>query len=371
MIDVICIGAINYDYMFHCDVEDLEITSDGDEKLSNAISSVEADIYELVGKGKKYTTQIGGSAFITLKVVKYILKDAKVAYVGACGTPNEFDLTYGKSNDIEAELSHLDNKEWLFTTEEQETDIINRTIAKSVVRLHNHSRNCIKIAPCANNTLLGRILKQEEETGKSFAEYLSGAKWIHLSSLSDFEQFERIMQYVIKAKSLNPDLKVSMDPGIEYVTVWRERLQPLVCYADYIFLNRSEKGNIGLNAECEDTLLSNLKDYFTKYNSEVSRTLIVKYEDRHDLICFDGEDTKTTTLYHKKLEDNELNNDTGAGDSLAGGVIAGMVSANMSGCIEDAIPVGVLAAKGRMISFDYENPYMNIQKLTDEYFTQK
>ena len=148
-LDVICIGAINYDYMFHCTGEDLIISEKnaGDERLSNPISDVEDDILELVMKNKEYTTQIGGSAFITLKVVKSIFPQLAVAYTGVCGTPNSFDLRYGKSNDLDAELAHLDNREWLFTTRERFEDPYSRAIAKSVVRLYNHTRNCIKIAP--------------------------------------------------------------------------------------------------------------------------------------------------------------------------------------------------------------------------------
>ena len=57
-LDVICIGAINYDYMFHCTGLDLVETSagGGDENLSNPISDVENDIQELAIKGKEYTT---------------------------------------------------------------------------------------------------------------------------------------------------------------------------------------------------------------------------------------------------------------------------------------------------------------------------
>ena len=103
-LDVICIGAINYDYMFHCTGLDLVETSagGGDENLSNPISDVENDIQELAIKGKEYTTQIGGSAFITLKVAKHILPNLQVAYVGVCGTPSPFDLRFGKTNDIDA-----------------------------------------------------------------------------------------------------------------------------------------------------------------------------------------------------------------------------------------------------------------------------
>ena len=36
-----------------------------------------------------------------------------------CGTPSPFDLRFGKTNDIDAELAHLDNRDWLFTTRER------------------------------------------------------------------------------------------------------------------------------------------------------------------------------------------------------------------------------------------------------------
>ena len=130
-------------------------------------------------RDREYTTQIGGSAFITLKVAKHILPNLQVAYVGVCGTPSPFDLRFGKTNDIDAELAHLDNRDWLFTTRERFDDPYSKSIAKSIVRLYNHTRNCIKIAPCANNTLLDRIQEQEARTGTTLAEYLAQARWIH------------------------------------------------------------------------------------------------------------------------------------------------------------------------------------------------
>lgn len=368
-LDVICIGAINYDYMFHCTGLDLVMNNKStDENLSNPISDVEDDILELVQKNKEYTTQIGGSAFITLKVIKHILPKLNVAYTGVCGTPNSFDLRYGKSNNVEQELSHLDNRDWLFTTRERFEDPYHKAIAKSIVRLYNHSRNCIKIAPCANNTLLERIQEQEEQTGHSFAEYLSQARWIHLSSLSDFTQFEAIMQYVIKAKKRNPSLKVSMDPGSEYTSVWRERLQPLINYADFIFLNKSEKRNLGLQARSARPLYQNLCDYFTAVNPSPERTLIIKYDDRHELLHFENGKACIRTVRHQKLYQYQMNNDTGAGDSFAGGFISGMLDDRLNSDLAGPIRLGVLAARGRMISFDYENPYLNIQKLTDAFF---
>ena len=369
-LDIICIGAINYDYMFHCTGLDLVETSagGGDENLSNPISDVENDIQELAIKGKEYTTQIGGSAFITLKVAKHILPNLQVAYVGVCGTPSPFDLRFGKTNDIDAELAHLDNRDWLFTTRERFDDPYSKAIAKSIVRLYNHTRNCIKIAPCANNTLLDRIHEQEARTGTTLAEYLAQARWIHLSSLSDFDQFEAIMQSVIQAKHLNPAMKVSMDPGFEYTSLRRERLQPLIAYADYVFLNKSEKEKLGFNARSARPLYANLCEYFSAINPDPTRTLIVKHDDRHELIHFKDGVCQIRTVRHKKLYQYQLNNDTGAGDSFAGGFISGMLDDRLNSDIAEPIQLGVLAAKGRMRSFDYENPYLNIQKLTGCFF---
>jgi sugar/nucleoside kinase (ribokinase family) len=235
------------------------------------------------------------------------------------------------------------------------------------VRLHNHSRNCIKIAPCANNTLLERILEQEQKQPGSFVEYLSRARWIHLSSLSDFNQFEAIMQYVAEARRRNPEIRVSMDPGFEYTSVWRTRLQPLVSEVDYIFLNKAEKKNLGLNPPSQRELYANLAAYFSAINPDPGRTLIIKYDDRHELLSFEDGKCRIRTVRHRKLYNYQLNNDTGAGDSFAGGFISGMLFDRLNQDIAGPIQMGVVAAKGRMQSFDYENPYANIQRFTGRF----
>lgn len=81
-------------------------------------------------------------------------------------------------------------------------------------------------------------------------------------------------------------MKVSMDPGFEYTSLRRERLQPLIAYADYVFLNKSEKKNLGFNARSARPLYANLCEYFSAINPDPTRTLIVKHDDRHELIHF-------------------------------------------------------------------------------------
>ena len=192
-----------------------------------------------------------------------------------------------------------------------------------------------------------------------------------MSSLSDFTQFEAIMEHVIEAKKLNKDLKVSMDPGFEYTSVWRDRLQKLIRYVDYVFLNKSEKNNLGLNVDTSFELYQNICEYFTSDGVFSNSKLIVKYDDRHEILSFANGKTEVRTVRHQKLFNFQLNNDTGAGDSFAGGFVAGMMVEDLNSDVEGPIQLGVLAAKGRMTSFDYENPYLKIQNLTDAFFANR
>ena len=179
------------------------------------------------------------------------------------------------------------------------------------------------------------------------------------------------MEYVIQAKKINKDLKISMDPGFEYTSVWRERLQRLICHVDYVFLNKSEKNNLGLNENNSFLLYQNICEYFTSNGVYSNSKLIVKYDDRHEILSFANGKTEIRTVRHQKLFNFQLNNDTGAGDSFAGGFVAGMQVEGLNSDIEGPIQLGVLAAKGRMTSFDYENPYLKIQNLTDQFFANR
>lgn len=359
-LDVINIGAVNYDYMFHCTREDIVPMDEGSESLGGSAEEIERDVTELAGKHRKYTTQLGGSALITLRVTKCICPEYRVGYVGVCGEPALFDLRYGRTRDLQQETSFIDDRRWFFHTDNRFDRPENKAIAQSVVRLYNHTRNCIRIAPNANNTLLERIRERERNTGTSLSDYLAEARWVHLSSLSDFEQFAEIFHAVAEASVKNPALKVSMDPGFAYTSVYRKRLQPMLGCCDYVFLNSTEKKNLGGGAEGKRELYSNLRDYLAGAGALDRCTLVVKYNDHHEVLNFPGGKSSVRTIFHQELHTYELNNDTGAGDSFAGGFIAGMLMPALNRDVTGPVHLGTVAARGRMLSFDYEDPYENI-----------
>lgn len=218
-VDVIGIGAINYDYMFPCknSFNNDSSPDNGEENIGVPNEVVEEELDELLSTGKKYyTTQIGGSALLALRTIKAIDENLTIGFVGVCGQTSEYDKRHGKNLNLKSELSFIDNQEWLFYTNET-TPIENRYIGKAAVKLNkSNTRGGIDISVGANDLILDLINKKEIEENTSLVDYLSQARWIHISSLSRFEQFEKIMEYVKEAKTKNRFLKISIDPGDQY-----------------------------------------------------------------------------------------------------------------------------------------------------------
>jgi hypothetical protein len=95
------------------------------------------------------------------------------------------------------------------------------------------------------------------------------------------------------------------------------------------------------------------------------------YTSRLDIWEYSNENTdeyeEGGNFYYKSLDGYAFYAVTG-GDGLVYIYLGKGGTGGGSPMPEGAIQIGVLAAKGRMTSFDYENPYLNIQKLTNEHF---
>lgn len=238
-LDIIGIGAINYDYIFFCkksEYKNRKLPEFGQEYLNGTREAIYEDINKLLYT-TEHTNQLCGSAYFAVKTAHVISPELKVAYVGVCGKPTKRELDAGFSVDITEEFSFLYNKEWLFY-DEGEPGI-------ALVRLIKGTRNWIDISTGVNSKLQDYIINKEKKEGnKVFIEYLSKSKWIHMSSLSDFNQFQFLVQKVKEAKNINPLLRVSIDPGFEYTKNYKLDLRDVFSIADYVFLNSNELENL-------------------------------------------------------------------------------------------------------------------------------
>lgn len=373
-IDVISIGAINFDYMFNCKKTESKNSDpdDGSENNGKKNRIVEEEIAMLLStsRSSSYSTQIGGSSLLALKTIHAVDKSLSLAFVGVCGQLNDFDSWHGKNINIDSELSFIDNREWLFFTD---NNCLGDTkyIGKSVVKLNNsNTRGNINIAPNANELLLDYIKKHEKSTNTSFVDFLSQARWIHISSLNNINHFCEIMEYIKKAKKKNRYLQVSVDPGDEYTRRYQDLIQNYLKIADYVFLNKKEYNNLVLNESfSENDKRTKLSSYFYSSDNIDTKVFIIKHKNHHQLIDFVN--GRTYVYYHRTLPFYKINNDTGAGDCFAGGFIAGMLSNKLLAQQPAPISLGVLCSRARMTAVNNKAVFDNIEKQSEKFFYQK
>lgn len=371
-VDVIGIGAINYDYMFHCkkkaDTPNAYPDS-GREDIGRPEKDIEEEINELRNGGKEPITQIGGSALLALKAIHAIDKSLSISYVSVCGQLSDFETRFQSISDIKSELDFIDNQEWLFYTS-NDTPPGKRYIGRSIVRLHKNVRDSIKISNGANSLLTHLIEEKESKEHASFVDFLAQARWIHISSLSTFEQFEKIMSYVIRAKEKNRFLRISIDPGFQYTNEKRQELKPYLKVADYVFLSKREYENLVVNEDFpKNEKYIKLASYFNDLQNVNTKVFIIKHQKSHELINFIN--GIPYVHYHKEISPFRIYNDTGAGDCFAGGFIAGLLSNRLIAQQPAAIELGVLASEVRMTTPDNAKVFSNIEDESDAFFLKK
>lgn len=389
-IDVIGIGAINYDYVAPVskNLEEDSVWESGDEDLTRFSSEDLKDPILRHHYGEGFVDrQIGGSAYLTVKTISHLDDfDLDTAYVGVVSTPGDLERDTDFFSDVAAvdspdgvldEFEHLSDDEWLFETD--------GTPGRGLVELRKGKRQKSRVGPGSNSELVELIRAEEarrDGTGdaKPFTRYLASARWVHLTSFADFDQFQFFVDRLRQAKQLNPHLRVSIDPGYEYT--YRHTNHDAAHHGGESIQNpRSLNGAFGvsdfvlMNLE-ELTNLSNSSEFELKRDADVLKSLrgtddlqaiIVKEENRHLLINFvngepyyrDVEGVWASEYWHRKVRKLNIQNDTGAGDALAGGVIAGILSPTTLSYKPVPVEIGSSLAREVLQSHDFPVGDMN------------
>jgi sugar/nucleoside kinase (ribokinase family) len=279
-VDVIGIGAINYDYIIKCDSKREQVgfrdIEAGQEELNVPAERLENLISAQVFRESIYSAQIGGSAYLAVKTISSMSAKLSTAFVGIYAPPQRVDQQAGLRA-TDSEFRHLHDQSWLFQVE--------GTPGRALIKLYQGKRLSIDINPGVNDRLIEEIYKREQNgCVGSFTNYLASAKWIHLSSLSKFEQFCFLIERIKQAKLQNPYLKLSIDPGYKYTKDYTQQLGDAFKLADYIFLNLNEFNNIRGGSEFPwRNRVDAVGELMEGTNSQV---LIVKHKNKHTLLNF-------------------------------------------------------------------------------------
>lgn len=349
-IDVIGIGAINFDFIFSSKHSDINVKGkriDDGEEIFVKEHVFKDHLLRVEHDSELSQTQIGGSALLAIKTIKDMCSNLRTAYVGVCGNIPENAKKYDfpkTEEDLDSHISSfVDDTSWLFT----QTD---DTVGCSLVKLYKQQRQFINIYTGANNSLLNKI---QEKGEKEFVAFLASAKWIHMTSLKDVYQFKCIADLVNKAKLVNPQLKVSIDPGYDYTKSHWKTLKTILPIVDYVFLSKNEFYNISLhNGLGKRSKVIELGKELINCNAN-PQIIIIKGKSCNILLSLINSDPFVRTYHHKKLAFTRILNDTGAGDAFAGGFIAGMLSPLMLSHQPAPIQLASIAANERLKSIEW------------------
>jgi sugar/nucleoside kinase (ribokinase family) len=324
-IDVIGIGAINYDYICEYDPAPYESRSLAPEVGSEDLGSNDKDkavagyIYDRIAKTESLITEVGGSAYLAIKTISIVEPELKTAYVGVFSQPQSVEKKANFTLDPKVDFGYLTDTDWLFEDKDGPP-------GRALVQLSRGLRQHIEIGPGCNTALREKILKKENESQESFTKYLANARWVHLTSFSNFDQFEFFIDRVEEAKKINPCLLFSIDPGAEYTSKYTDRLTKAFSIADYVFLTESEFDKVKRGHDFPWRARLDAVGAMMEKNSQV---LIVKSPNNHILVNLLKGKPLNRTFWHPRLLRGQIRNDTGAGDVFAGGVIAGLLSPSM------------------------------------------
>ena len=374
--DAIFIGAINYDYIFQSKNkgEDKHSPDSGKEKLNWDIKNGPFDdkIQELYENYDIKSRQLGGSAFLALRAFKAVDPTLHAAYVGTCGYMNIQDLKRGGVVQ-DKDFDMIDNKDWFFDYHNSDSKIEDNIIGRSYVILDkNSTRGNIEIDPGINNKLL-YFIKQKESQGADFTDFLSKTRWIHISSLSAFDDFLEIIQYIRDAKQRNPFLIVSADLGDEYTSGKRRQLLEKHVFEvfNFIFLSNQEKMNLLVNPKGRrEKKNDNLKLLFQANGLTIQQILVVKQKNKYELYNNINGQISVIRFWQQKLTASSIVNDTGAGDFFAGGFIGGMLSAKFLPHQPMPIDLGSIVAKEMLKSNSIEDACKKANSEVDKYMKE-
>ena len=189
-IDVIGFGAMNIDHM--CRVEKLVV--DGEQSVTGFVSIP------------------GGSAANTIYGLARL--GLKTGFVGAVGSDKSGKALIANLETVGVDTSHISVKK----AETGATTCISDKLG----------RRAIYVSPAANN-----LLDQKDID----IAYLNQSKVAHMSSFADDRQLK--LQFA-SVKKLKDSVKISLSPGMIYVTKGLKALTPLLRKAFVVFLNREE-----------------------------------------------------------------------------------------------------------------------------------
>ncbi|HUQ59598.1 PfkB family carbohydrate kinase [Lentzea sp.] len=335
--EVIGFGALNVD----CIASASRLSQRAAEKITESVARFEwnregpADEQTIVEAMRHLGTaslgySLGGSAWLTTYALAQMRLGVRLGYVGMLGRVQAPGLS--------------------FTGQMDELGIDRRWVGQTTSQLCGLCLSYIDDVDRVMLTHPGANVRMADHLDEHFdgiAEYLAGARYVHVTSFFDNRTPDRVRRVLLRAKALNPAVKISFDPGFDWAAHSSPAIDGILGLADLLFVNYREFKALGHYRPGEpDDFIAR------KVLRRCAPGCWVFVTKRYDVIEVLRRSELDTQAYRFQLvrpvRETELEDATGAGDVFSAAVLGALASNQLN--VELGAFLGLCLARHRMVS---------------------
>lgn len=316
--DVIGFGALNVDYIAGAS----RLSERADEHIAESTARFEWNregpvdeqvitmaIRNLGAASLSYS--LGGSAWLSIFTLAQMRVGVKLAYIGILGRIETPGLSFIDQMD-ELGIAH----DWVGRVPDQLCGLCLSYIDDTDRVMLTH--------PGANYEM-HRYIKEHFD---AMAEYIARARYVHVTSFLDETTPLQVLRVLQRAKEINPDLRISFDPGFDWAEHPSPEVEGILGLTDLLFVNYREFKALGHydHGESDESIARKI---LARCHDGCTVFVTKRYDFTESFQAVaEGVATQAFLLRHP-LRESELEDATGAGDVFAAAVISSLTSTRL------------------------------------------
>jgi sugar/nucleoside kinase (ribokinase family) len=334
--DVVGFGALNVDYIAGAS----RLSERTDEKVTESTARFEWNregpvnqqtitmaIRNLGAASLSYS--LGGSAWLSIFSLAQMQIGVRLGYIGVLGRIETPGLSFIDQMD-ELGIAH----DWVGRIPEQLCGLCLSYIDDTDRVMLTH--------PGANYEMHGYIKENFDE----LAAYVASARYVHVTSFLDENTPKQVVRLLSQAKQINPNLRISFDPGFDWAEHPSEEVEGILALTDLLFLNYREFKALGHYSHGEpDEAVA--RKILGRCTPECAVFVTKRYDFTESFRAVEGGVTTQTFRLRRPLRESELEDATGAGDVFAAAVLASLTSERLK--IELGAFLGLSLAQSKAV----------------------